>query len=130
MQNQTQTQTQTQIWTFKLTLSKQARSNGGDKYIGRCDSIDDDRERAFYLPHVLSRQNGTPINDINLDVRATLPDDQNWIRFGLIKRAKGSGDDRYSPEDGIWTGDIYLPKLFREGGDETVWLKTANNTPI
>lgn len=113
--------------TFNLSLSKPAKGSGGDKYTTL--SPNDGRERAFYIPQKYSRiQPGNkPETELNILVQSSecesvlTPED--WIRFTLVKQAKGSGDDRYSAgNEDIWKGDIYLPKEVRNK-DNIMWLR-------
>lgn len=90
---------------FQLTLTAAAKKAGGDKYkIIDCWT---DRERFLYVPQNISRIDGQPVGTLHCTVG------DSGIPFNLVKEAKGSGDDRYSPNNGTWTGDIYLPKEVR-----------------
>lgn len=115
--------------TCALSLSQRAKSSGGDKYIATWSSVDNDKDRAIYVPQAYSRFTpGTPADTLSILVQTEEPDeldmDMGWIVFTLVKRAKGSGDDRYTAaEEEAWKGDIYLPKEFRGRGQGKVWLR-------
>jgi hypothetical protein len=114
-----------------LTLDKSAAKSGGDKYEVTGFTVPgSSRPRFLYVPQRISRQEGSiaprkggasgPIMKLQGKVSSTAS--LNSIGFKLTSKAKSSGDDRYSPlEAEQWTGDIYLPKIYRGYGD-TVYL--------
>lgn len=110
--------------TCALSLTQPAKSTGGDKYNATFQGISDaHKDRAIYVPQEFSRFARSPEQHLSIALQIQAPDDlhQGWIKFKLVRKASGSGDDRYSAGD-AWKGDIYLPKEFRSD-NETVWLR-------
>jgi hypothetical protein len=117
--------------SFTLTLSKPAKSSGGDKYSARWPACD--RDRSFYIPQHYSRPiagTSKPSQNLSLQVNTRERSEDGYIRFSLVKHAKGSGDDRYtSGNDDVWKGDIYLPKQFRNDHN-AVWVQAPHADSI
>jgi hypothetical protein len=115
--------------TCALSLTQPAKSTGGDKYSATFlfheGTSDADKDRAIYVPQEFSRFSPrAPEKCLSIALQTQAPVEQNqvgWFKFELVRKAKGSGDDRYSAGD-TWKGDIYLPKEFRADND-TVWLR-------
>jgi hypothetical protein len=113
-----------------LTLNKAAAKTGGDKYLVTGFAVAG-RERFIYVPQSISRQasKGNRQGDtgplLKLQGYLSASDasaEGTTVAFKLISLAKGSGDDRYTPQsDEVWTGDIYMPKTYRSYGD-TIYL--------
>jgi hypothetical protein len=100
------------VLALRLQLSSVAKSSGGDKYLIDSDlGVSTKKDRFIYVPQTISRRAGKPSQTIEFEIRhgSLVPGDA--IAFTMIKAAKGSGDDRYTPKDKEqWEGDIYLPK--------------------
>jgi len=100
----------------QLVLVAAAKAGGGDKYRMEVQfQSTTARERYLYVPQSISRS-GTkaqePVSQFTVTISNAEP--AAGFAFKLLKPAKGSGDDRYSPLPGSsWIGDIYLPKEFR-----------------
>jgi len=118
--------------TCALSLTQPAKSSGGDKYSATFlfhegpTEMDRAGDRAIYVPQEFSRFSPiAPQKQLSIALQTCQPADdeqsQGWFEFKLVRKAKGSGDDRYTAGD-AWKGDIYLPKEFRSDND-TVWLR-------
>ncbi len=57
------------ITTIKLKLVRQAKSKGGDRY--EATVVEGENPLAIYLPQIITRPNGVPLNEIEMVLNKT-----------------------------------------------------------
>jgi hypothetical protein len=98
---------------FQITLSQQAKSFGGDKYLISSPVSASAKESFIYVPQRLSRSQGKCTENLTMFIRKERTGEPDEMEFELLKNGK-TGDDRYKSTDEVkWKGDIYLPQELR-----------------